>query len=130
MTQSVFKYLDLIGCDLFGRAASNIRVTGDAMRSPQWRPAQATRLVRLQARIWAESDFDVTAGWLVICAEHELRALQGVQPMRGTNPPLESCTQPRVDAAHIETSSLRLHRTRLLRSNSSRIGQAAEVGRI
>ncbi|MDH2382590.1 hypothetical protein [Bradyrhizobium sp. CER78] len=37
MTRPSFKYPDLIGCDLFERGASTIRVIGAAMRSRQGR---------------------------------------------------------------------------------------------
>ncbi|MCC8960237.1 hypothetical protein H8B02_44585 [Bradyrhizobium sp. Pear77] len=85
MARPVFKYPDLIGCDLFERGASNIRVTGDAMRGPQWRPARATRQRRegqraswwSQARTWAEPGF--TAGWFVTCSEHAGYALQSAR---------------------------------------------------
>ncbi|NEV01301.1 hypothetical protein FNJ47_37285 [Bradyrhizobium sp. UFLA 03-164] len=93
MERPVFKYPDLIGCDLFGRAASNIRVTGGAMRGRQGRSVRAAR-------------------------------------------PAPAPRQPALPIASADRSeTLKRDRSaamRLLsnRSNSSKIGQAAEVGRI
>ncbi|MCC8983292.1 hypothetical protein [Bradyrhizobium acaciae] len=90
MERPVFKYPDLIGCDLFGRPASNIRVTGGAMRGRQGRSVRAARAPR-----------------------------QPVLPIASAD---RSETLKRDRSAAMRLLSNR--------SNSSKIGQAVEVGRI